>query len=154
MMKRIYAHPEHCVNCHLCKVYCITAHSKSKDVVKAYKKENLGNTARVIIEENAPTSFALQCRHCDEPQCVASCIGGAMQKDPPTGIVFCDTSRCVGCLTCVVACPFGAVVAGPDGKALKCDLCKDLDLDQPACVANCPNEALSFIEKGEKRNKR
>jgi len=144
-MKKVYANPKHCVNCHLCKVYCIAAHSKSKDVLKAYKKENLKDTARIIVEETKTISCGLQCRHCDEPKCVASCISGAMRKDLNTGIVFCDPSRCVGCLTCVVACDYGAVQPGPDGKALKCDLCKDLG--EPACVANCPNGAIAFLEK-------
>jgi anaerobic carbon-monoxide dehydrogenase iron sulfur subunit len=148
-MKKVFAKPKVCINCHLCKVYCVAAHSISKDVIKAYKKENLRDTARIIVEEKNPLSFGLQCRHCDDPKCVASCISGAMSKDPETGIVFCDTTRCVGCLTCVVACPFGAVRPGPDGKALKCDLCKDLG--EPACVANCPNQALSFEEKEEKK---
>jgi carbon-monoxide dehydrogenase iron sulfur subunit len=28
----------------------------------------------------------------------------------------------------------------------KCDLCPGLEV--PACVANCPNEALVFVEEG------
>ncbi len=147
-MKKVYTNPKHCVNCHLCKVYCVAAHSSSKDVLKAYKEEGLKDTARIIVEETKPISCAVQCRHCDEPKCVASCISGAMRKDPTTGIVYCDTSRCVGCLTCVVACSHGAVQPGPDGKALKCDLCRNLS--EPACVANCPNGAIAFLEKEEK----
>ena len=30
------------------------------------------------------------------------------------------------------------------GKAVKCDLCPEADI--PACVANCPNEALVYEE--------
>jgi carbon-monoxide dehydrogenase iron sulfur subunit len=144
-MKKVFAHPEHCVNCHLCKVYCVTAHSQSKDIIKAHKKENLRGTARIIVEEKNPLSFGLQCRHCKDPKCVAGCISGAMYKETETGHVLWDATRCVGCLTCIVACPNGAIQVGADGKPLKCDLCKGMD--EPACVAGCPNGALSFIEE-------
>ncbi len=68
-----------------------------------------------------------------------------MQKDTETGVVTVDTDRCVGCWTCVVACPNSAVI--PDfnrGKSVKCDLCPHLEV--PACVANCPNEALIYSD--------
>ena len=34
-MKKVYAKEELCLNCRLCEVYCKTAHSKTKDVLKA-----------------------------------------------------------------------------------------------------------------------
>ncbi|AKX94067.1 4Fe-4S ferredoxin [Moorella thermoacetica] len=147
-MKKVYARPAYCMNCHLCEVNCIVAHSRSHDVFRAYMRENLRGTARVIVEEKLPLSVAVQCRHCADPACVAGCISGAMIKDPVTGIVYCQEDKCVGCWTCVASCPFGAIRPGEkNGRPvpLKCDLCREEG--EPACVAGCPNRALVFEER-------
>jgi carbon-monoxide dehydrogenase iron sulfur subunit len=90
-------------------------------------------------------SFSLQCRHCDEPWCVYSCLTGAMHIDEATGAIAVDAEKCIGCWTCIVACPYGALARDRDRKVVaKCDLCPASDV--PACVANCPNEALVFAE--------
>ena len=147
-IKKVYPKPEVCMACKLCEVHCITAHSKSRDMIKTFKRESLKPMPRLHVEEKGPMSFALGCRHCDEPLCVYSCLTGALTKDAATGIVAVDTEKCVGCWTCVIACPYGAV--SPDmgrKKASKCDLC--IHLEAPACVANCPNEALLWGEINE-----
>lgn len=150
-MKRLYAREEYCVGCGLCQVHCVTAHSPYKnDIVKAYKNTSPRPLPRVIIEECRPLSFALQCRHCEDAPCTKACITGAMQKDPETGIVINDESRCVGCWTCVLVCPHGAIIRDERERkvASKCDLC--LESGQiPACAANCPNGALVFKEETE-----
>ena len=145
-MKKVYADENWCLGCGLCRIYCITAHSATKDIIKAYKKEDKKPVARVYVEEGGEVNFALQCRHCDDPACVKACITGAMHKDPETGVVINDTDRCVGCWTCILACPYGAIVRGEDGKrvAAKCDFCAELG--EPACVKHCPNNALKYTE--------
>ena len=51
----------------------------------------------------------------------------------------------MGCWTCIMVCPYGAIIMDKEGKVVaKCDLCQGFD--EPACVANCPNEALVFKE--------
>lgn len=140
--KRIVAHEQHCMGCHLCEVWCAVAHSESKDIIRAFKKETTP-LARLFIEEDRPISFALQCRHCEEAPCVAACISGAMAKDPATGLVSHDRDRCVGCWSCIMICPYGAIRQDTEGHvASKCDLCAGEA--EPACVANCPNEALTW----------
>jgi Fe-S-cluster-containing dehydrogenase component len=70
-----------------------------------------------------------------------------MQKRSKDGIVFVDPSLCVGCKTCISACPWGAPQWNPEtGKAVKCDYCKDR-VDQglkPACVTICTTHCLKF----------
>ncbi len=145
-MKRIYPREEVCIACRLCEVHCLVAHSKSKDIIKAYKRETPRALPRIRMEAKGAVSFAISCRHCDEPSCVHACLTGAMKKDPVTGIVTVDTEKCVGCWTCVLFCQYGAI--NPDierGVATKCDLCPHLK--EPACVTNCPNEALLLVEE-------
>ncbi|WP_227765731.1 4Fe-4S dicluster domain-containing protein [Zhaonella formicivorans] len=148
-MKKVYAKEEYCVGCRLCEVHCVVAHSKyPNDIIKAFKKDTNRPLPRVIVEEERPVSFALQCRHCDYAYCTKACITGAMRKDPVTGIVTNDEERCVGCWTCILACPFGAIKRDESGHkvASKCDLCSQTALT-PACVEHCPNGALLFEER-------
>ncbi len=146
-MKKVYVKEEVCIGCKLCEIHCIVEHSKSKDIIKAFKKEVPRPVARVLVEEDGALSFALQCRHCDEPPCLEACISGAMLKDPKTNAVIHDKDKCVGCWMCVMVCPYGVIMRTEDGKkaASKCDLCPDRD--EPACVIGCPNEALVFEER-------
>lgn len=145
-MRRVYAKEEVCMGCHLCEIHCAARHSKTKDVWKAYRLEKEKPTPRLIVEENKPVSFAVQCRHCEEAPCVEACITGAMHKEK--GIVVCDSNKCVACWICIMVCPYGTVKRGMLGGtklALKCDLCQGEEV--PACVANCPNEALVLVEE-------
>ena len=145
-MKRVYAKEEYCVGCRLCEVHCSSAHSKYKgDVIKAYKLDKERPLPGIVFEEKRPVSFALQCRHCDASPCTKACITGAMHKDPETGVVTNDISKCVGCWSCIMACPFGVIsrVQKENKVASKCDLCTGIG-DIPACVKNCPNGALVF----------
>lgn len=48
-MKKVFAREELCVNCHLCEVYCKTAHSASGDVLTANKYENPAPISRVKV---------------------------------------------------------------------------------------------------------
>jgi Fe-S-cluster-containing hydrogenase component 2 len=60
-------------------------------------------------------------------------------------IVTVNRDKCVGCQSCVVACPFGAVAFFPKLKATKCDLCDG----SPNCVEFCFYDCLSFVELSE-----
>ena len=148
-MKKIYADERWCLGCGLCKVYCRTSQSRTKDIIKAHKLEDPKPVERLHIESGNLMNFALQCRHCDDPKCVQGCITGAMQKDPITGVVTNEAERCVGCWTCVLVCPFGAIVRDEGKKkvAAKCDLCAQTG--EPECVKHCPNNALIYEDRGD-----
>lgn len=49
----------------------------------------------------------LQCMHCSNPPCVSACPTTASQKRND-GIVFVDSDKCIGCKSCMMACPYGA----------------------------------------------
>lgn len=147
MKKRIIIHEDYCMGCRLCEVYCITQHSASKNILKAYRGEYPRPTSGIVFEEKDHISFALQCRHCEEPPCVEACLTGAMYTHPD-GYVLHDKDRCVGCWMCIMVCPFGVIKPDLDQKvvASKCDLC--IEAEEPACVAHCPNEAIELREVG------
>ena len=144
-MKRIYVDEQWCLGCHLCEYNCAFANSGEKDMVKALK--DIAIHPRIRIEEHDNISFAVSCRHCDEPLCVKSCITGALSIDSH-GIITIDQEKCVGCYTCILSCPYGAVMPSPDGHAIqKCELCINNADGEPACVKGCPNRAIIFEER-------
>ncbi len=145
VVKRIRIHEEYCIGCRLCEIICMVKHSASGKIIKAFRKESERPLPRVRVEEEGYTSFALQCRHCDEAPCVENCLTGAMHRDEATGVVLCDEDLCVGCWMCVMSCPFGVVERKEKGKTTvsKCDVCAGKE-EIPPCVKNCPNEALTY----------
>jgi|YelNatPaOPRAMG01_1025707.scaffolds.fasta_scaffold20239_4 carbon-monoxide dehydrogenase iron sulfur subunit len=144
-LRKVYAIEELCMGCGLCEVYCLTQHSRSRDILKAYKRERPKPLSRVRREVAHPLSFALQCRHCAEAPCVDACLTGAMHIDEKTGAVIHDPDRCMGCWTCIMVCPTGALNMDLENRIVaKCDLCGLSG--EPACVANCPNGALEYRE--------
>ncbi|MFW6150705.1 MAG: 4Fe-4S dicluster domain-containing protein [Chloroflexota bacterium] len=148
MGKAVYVREEVCAGCGLCEVYCQLEHSRSGDLVKAFKRERPTAVPRVRLASAPEICFPVQCRQCEDPLCVQSCLTGAMCRDRETGVVTVHEGKCIGCWTCVVACAYGALARAPTREVvLKCDLCPDREI--PACVANCPNEALILGLDGE-----
>lgn len=144
-LKRIMSKKEVCIGCGLCQVYCTVEHSKSKDPIKAYRREQPQPLSRVRVETNRPLSVSIRCQQCKDTPCVIACLSGAMTLDKETELVIHDTEKCVGCWTCIMVCPYGAIKPDPSNKIIaKCDLCPNLEV--PVCVANCPNEALVYEE--------
>ena len=58
-----------------------------------------------------------------------------------------DQNRCVGCLTCVLVCPYGALAPNDQGVMQKCELCLQNACGEPACVKGCPNRAIVYEER-------
>ena len=102
---------------------------------------------RIRVEGEGDVTYAVSCRHCKDPICIRGCISGALHKE--NGTVCIDRDKCVGCLTCVLLCPYGAVLPGPDGAAMKCELCLKHSCGEPACAAGCPNRAIVYEEREE-----
>jgi carbon-monoxide dehydrogenase iron sulfur subunit len=144
-LKRIVAHEDLCMGCTLCQVYCTLAHSRTKDIIKAHRRESPVPLPRIMPAIYKPLSIGMQCHHCSDPPCVAACLTGAMYVDQESGRVVHNSDKCIGCWTCVMVCPFGALRLSKEQRTpVKCDFCPELEI--PACVANCPNEALSIEE--------
>jgi Fe-S-cluster-containing dehydrogenase component len=133
-----------CIGCHACEIQC-----------KSNKSLSVGPRLCQIIEvgpqliDNVPRAsyIFMPCFHCQKPWCVAACPTGAMTRREKDGIVFVDHKLCVGCKTCISACPWGAPQWDPSiGKVVKCDYCKDrVDAGlKPACVTVCTTGCLNF----------
>jgi len=148
-MKRIYVNEKWCLGCRLCEYYCAFAgidgeNGDNEDMARALKDIKIN--PRIKIEEYDGISFAVSCRHCKEPLCVKSCITGALSI--ADGVIKINREKCVGCYTCILVCPFGAVSPSDGGAVQKCELCVNKTPGNPACVRGCPNGAIVFEERG------
>jgi Fe-S-cluster-containing dehydrogenase component/formate-dependent nitrite reductase membrane component NrfD len=86
----------------------------------------------------------MRCNHCTDAPCVEICPTTALFKRD-NGIVDFDTDRCIGCKSCMQACPYDALYIDPgEHTAQKCNYCVhrvEVSLE-PACVVVCPTEAI------------
>ena len=142
-MKRVYVNEKWCLACHLCEYYCAFAGTGERDMARALK--NLEIRPKIRIEEHGNISFAVSCRHCDDPLCVKGCISGALTRE--NGVITIDPDKCVSCFTCVLSCPYGAISPSANGAMQKCELCLKTREGVPQCVQGCPNGAIVYEER-------
>ena len=129
-----------CIGCHACTVACKSENEVPLGTFRTWVK---------YIEKgeypNANRFFSvLRCNHCDDAPCVTICPVTALFRRE-NGIVDFDGSRCIGCKSCMQACPYDALYINPyTNTAEKCNFCAhrvDVGLE-PACVIVCPVEAI------------
>ncbi|MBY0269305.1 MAG: molybdopterin-dependent oxidoreductase [Burkholderiales bacterium] len=140
---------ERCTGCKSCEAACKTEHRLGPG---EYRNKVVWASA---LEEAGLAFLTLTCQHCERPACLRACPVNpkAIAKDPLTGIVRVDESRCTGCGECVIACPYSAM--GYDAKghhAVKCDLCVDRRAEgeaTTACASVCPTQAIRFGKRDE-----
>ena len=96
-----------------------------------------------FLDDILPTRTleALRCEQCGEPLCVFACKSGALQRDPITGGIVLDDTRCVGCFMCLMVCPSGVRPDAARDRVVRCDVCQGREI--PACVTACPTGALT-----------
>jgi anaerobic carbon-monoxide dehydrogenase iron sulfur subunit len=143
-MKRIFCEIEKCLACRSCEMACADAHTthRPRIHVQAIDEEGTLHKARAI---------AIQCRQCEAPACALACISGGIRKDEKTGAITINLEKCVGCWSCIMVCPVGAITRNNNmHQALKCDGCSDLAA--PACIIACPTGALILCEDAVTEN--
>lgn len=136
----IVAQADKCIGCRTCEVACAIAHTEGGRISSA----NFMSRLKVIKSMTVTTPVL--CHQCDNAPCAAVCPTDALIRDKNS--IQLVSERCIGCKTCVIACPFGAITVAPVGEkslAIKCDLCVD-QANGPSCVSVCPTKALRLIK--------
>lgn len=139
-----------CTGCKTCVMACKDYYDSPLDVAyrKVYDIEGGQWTDRqdgTYATDCFMYHLSLGCQHCDDPACVKVCPTTAMHKDSNDGIVKVDTTKCIGCGYCVMACPYNAPkVDRSVGHAVKCEGCWERVAagQKPVCVSACPLRAL------------
>ncbi len=143
-----------CIGCLGCEVHC----KAQKGLPAGPRLSKVVQVGPKMIGGLAKISFVfMPCFHCEEAWCVSVCPTKAMRKRETDGIVFVDSASCVGCKSCITACPWGTPQwNAKTGKVVKCDYCMDR-IDQgikPACVTKCVTHCLQFGKANEVRDVR
>lgn len=134
-----YFDKEKCVGCRACEVAC----QIWNDGVQTVKWRNVAMTCEGRYPEINSVNVSLACMHCADAPCKKACPREAISKDAESGRVAVDQTRCVGCMLCLWACPFGAPQLGVQGRMEKCTFCEERPAGiKRACEEICPTQAI------------
>lgn len=170
MSNFVVGDPKKCIGCRTCEIACVDAHSTQNIFLTGMQEIKFEPCLTVI--KTATFSVPTQCRQCEDAPCANACPNGSIyEKD---NAIFINKETCIGCKTCMLACPFGAlklveyhddkgdkqIQAGlqvsnngssklaPKHKMVvqKCDLCVERTNGVgPACVQICPTGSLRVV---------
>jgi len=129
-----------CIGCHACTTACKSENQVPLGVNRTWVK---------YVETGAYPDVrrrfqVTRCNHCANPPCVRICPVTAMYQRED-GIVEFDPSICIGCKSCMQACPYDSIYLDPEtNTAAKCTFCAHrLEVGlEPACVVVCPEHAI------------
>ncbi len=152
--KLIYANPDKCIGCINCELACSASHM-GISVDSVYEKllngDKIAPSRNKVIKIDGK-SAPLQCMQCPNAPCLEACPIDIIKFE--NGFVKYYESDCIGCTSCEMVCPYGAVVMAINKKddapisqmvALTCDLCGGQNGKQ-ACINICPTNAISLID--------
>jgi Fe-S-cluster-containing dehydrogenase component/formate-dependent nitrite reductase membrane component NrfD len=129
-----------CIGCHACTVACKEENRVPLGAFRTWVKY----VERGRYPDSRRYFSVLRCNHCDDAPCVTICPTVALYRRSD-GIVDFDGERCIGCKSCMQACPYDALYIDPGtNTAAKCNYCAhrvEVGLE-PACVIVCPEQAI------------
>jgi protein NrfC len=136
---------DNCIDCERCMKACaetnhVAEYGYRTRILKQVEPESSGRKTEFI---------PVLCNQCNNPACVRACPTKATYKDEKNGIVMVDQSKCIGCKTCMSACPYNGRYYNEEAKSIdKCNFCYDTRLSKgetlTACAAACPAKVRIF----------
>ncbi|MGI9612171.1 MAG: 4Fe-4S dicluster domain-containing protein [Acidimicrobiales bacterium] len=131
-----------CIGCHACTVACKSEHDVPLGVNRTWVKYIETGT----FPDVARKFSVMRCNQCDDAPCMTICPTTALYR-ADNGVVDFDDNRCIGCKSCMNACPYDALYINPEtNTAHKCNMCNhriEVGL-LPSCQIVCPTEAIKI----------
>ena len=159
----VVADSTRCVGCRRCEAACVAYNSGDSTttiVQPAIAKVKVNRNINFGVAGVSQSGFqrgdgdfgnfrTVQdvCHQCPHPvPCQLSCPHDAIEVIAPVNARVVNVDKCVGCGTCVQACPWAMTsltgpVNGVGTKATKCTLCAG----NPECAQACPAGALTYM---------
>lgn len=132
-MKRLLIDIEKCSTC------------KDRACSCSYPHHPHNNGVNALLER---AMFAYVCKQCRQAPCTNACPNQALER-LPDGNLKRHNARCISCKSCMLACPFGAIIPQVLSRlSSKCDACvgRLSDDEEPLCVVTCPHAALEYAQ--------
>jgi len=131
-----------CIGCHACTVACKSEHDVPLGVNRTWVKYiETGTFPDVSRKFNV-----MRCNQCDDAPCMTICPTSALFR-ADNGVVDFQDDDCIGCKSCMNACPYDALYINPEtNTAHKCNMCNHrLEVGlEPSCQIVCPTEAIKI----------
>lgn len=148
-----------CVGCQSCEFSCAEVHNlpEPEDFPEVGVLRKTNENRRTVVNaydtSKGEVYVKRQCMHCNQPACGAACLTQAMLKTKEGPVIWRE-NKCMGCRYCMISCPFDVPkfeYNSPNPKITKCNMCfeRQQEGQLPACVENCPAEALMFGTRRE-----
>lgn len=139
-----------CIGCHTCAVACKMSNNLPDDVWwndihtdgGSYQDTAVGAYPNDLHRKYYPVN----CQHCENPACVEVCPTGASFKRETDGIVAIDAETCIGCATCVSACPYGVRTIFGDELKYSVDFPVG-DIDAPVHVPATASKCTGCVNR-------
>ncbi len=133
---------DNCIGCHACTVACKSEHDVPLGVNRTWVKYiETGTFPDVARKFNV-----MRCNQCDDAPCMTICPTSALYR-ADNGVVDFQDDDCIGCKSCMNACPYDALYINPEtNTAHKCNMCNHrLEVGlEPSCQIVCPTEAIKI----------
>ncbi len=147
---------DRCIDCEKCVVAC----NETNHVPKGHDAYRTEINEKLTVSPEGFTERVFRpvlCNHCNRPPCVRVCPTKATYKDTETGIVMMDDKKCIGCKTCMAACPYNARYFSEEKRSIdKCNFCWDTRLSKgmktTACAEACPAQVRVFGDLLDKKS--
>lgn len=140
-----------CIGCHACTIACKSEHDIPIGVWRCWVKE----VEKGVFPSTRREFLPVLCNQCDDAPCQNICPTQALFRRS-NGIVDLDPEWCIGCKSCMVACPYDQLFIDPNtNTAEKCNFCANrLEVGlEPACVVVCPTQCRIFGDIDEPESK-
>jgi Fe-S-cluster-containing dehydrogenase component len=138
-----YVDPSRCIGCQSCLEAC--------EECETHRGVSMINFDFIDRPDSIGTA-AYVCFHCEDPTCAQVCPADAIKVGEDGIVQSALKPRCIGCLNCVLACPFGIPKIVPEyDQMMKCDMCYDRTSigRKPMCATVCPSQALAYVSPAE-----